>query len=184
MSTCIRCGHSFGVDDRFCKNCGIALNTISFIAETKSLSAGHYYDRGLDAAESRNFDTAIRELDACLCANPEPQLAMSAYFNLSAAIWEKFHFNERRGAEIADDEYVWVRGCNICLRRALKLYESLPRSRQLEAETIKLHQAVKGSLGPTIFYGSYVYNYGRREPRKVSGLPALRCLSEVDIPID
>src|SRR5437660_277574 len=90
----------------------------------KTLSAWDHYERAMNALDY-DLDIAIQELDACLCANPEPLLEMEAYYNLSAAIWEKFHFNERKGATIADDEYLWVRGCNICLRRALKIYENL-----------------------------------------------------------
>ena len=133
---------------------------------------------------SGDLDVTIQELDACLCEDPEPLLAILAYFNLSAAVWEKFRFNDRKSDSVGDDEYLWVRGCNVCLRRALKIYEGIPRHQQLEAETIKLHQAVKENLGPTVHYGAYVFRYGQRQLRKVGGLPPLRCLTEVDIPID
>jgi hypothetical protein len=146
-----------------------------------ALSAGDHYERAMD---SNNLDVTIRELDACLCATPEPFLAMLAYSNLSAAVWEKFRFNDRRSDTVEDDEIVWVRGCNICLRRALRTYENMPRHQQLEADTIKLHQAVKESLSPTVHYGAYVFRFGQRQFRKVSGLPPLRCLTDLDMPLD
>ncbi len=145
------------------------------------LLAEDHYERAMGAS---NLDATIKELDACLCANPEPLLAMFGYFNLSAAVWEKFRFNERRGDSIEDDEYIWVRGCNIFLRRALKIYENMPRHEQLEADTINLNQAVKESLGPTVHYGAYVFRFGQRQFRRVIGLPPLRCLSEVSMSLD
>jgi len=147
------------------------------------LSATDHFQQAMAAVDS-NIDITIRELDACLCAQPEPALAMLAYYNLSVTIWQKFRFNERKGASIDDDEYLWVRGCNICLRRALTIYENMPRVQQLEASTIQLHQGVKDSLSPTVFYGSYVYRHGQKEFRNVQGLPALRCLTEIDMPLD
>ena len=45
-----------------------------------SLSAADHYKR---AMSSSGLDVTIRELDACLCANPKPFLAMAAYFNVS-----------------------------------------------------------------------------------------------------
>jgi len=139
------------------------------------MSAYDHYERGMD---SNNLDFTIKELDACLCANPEPSLAMLAYYNLSAAVWEKFGFNDRRGDSIEDDEYTWVCGCNLCLRRALNIYESMPRHQQLESDTIKLHQAIKESLTPTVHKGAYVYRYGQRQFR-TGGVPPLRCLTEI-----
>ena len=141
----------------------------------QSPSPGDHYQR---AIESSNLDVTIKELDACLCGKPEPFLETLAYYNLSAAVWEKFGFNDRRGDSIEDDEYVWVCGCNLCLRRALKIYESLPRNQQLESDTIKLHQAIKESLTPTVHKGTYVYRYGQRQFR-TGGLPPLRCLTEI-----
>lgn len=145
------------------------------------VSARDHYERAMDA---NNPDVTIKELDACLCANPEPFLAMVAYFNLSAAVWDKFGFNNRRSDTVEDDEYVWVRGCNIFLRRALKIYENMPRHQQLEADPLRFHQAVKESLGPTVHYGAYVFRFGQREFRKVSGLPPLRCLTEIKMDLD
>jgi len=145
-----------------------------------ALSAADHYKKALD---SGNVDVTIRELDACLCANPKPFLAMAAYFNLSAAVWEKFKFNERKGHSIRDDEYLWVKGCHLCLRRALKIYEGMPRQQQLEADVIKLHQAIKGSIGTTISYGGSVYMAGQWRDREVPGLPPLRCLTEIRTPI-
>ena len=145
------------------------------------LSPADHYER---AMESRNLDVTIKELDACLCGKPESFLEMLAYFNLSAAVWEKFGFNNRKGDSVEDDEYVWVQGCNVCLRRALKIYENMPRHEQLEANTIKLHQAVKESLSPTVHYGAYVFRYGQRRFRGASGLPPLRCLTEIEMALD
>jgi len=146
--------------------------------------AYNHYERGMSAHDSKRFDEAIKALDECLCANPERLLEVEAYYNLSAIIWEKFQFNNRRGADISDDEFRWVQGCNVCLRRALKIYESLPRERQLENGLIHLHQAIKASLSPTISYGAIVYRYGQREFRSVYGLPPLRCLTEIQMRID
>ena len=154
-------------------------------APSKSTSrACNHYERGMSAFESRRFDEAIKALDECLCANPERLLEMEAYYNLSAMIWEKFQFNNRRGADISDDEFRWVQGCNVCLRRALKIYETLPREQQLQSDLIQLHQAIKESLSPTISYGAIVYRYGQREFRSVHGLPPLRCLSEIQMLVD
>lgn len=150
----------------------------------ESVSAASHYDRAMNAVDINDLDYAINELDMCLCANPEPVLAMEAYYNLSATIWGKFRFNERRGASIGDDEYLWVLECNLCLRRALKIYESLPRTTQLQSGALRLHQAIKGSLSPTINYGGITYEHGERKWRKSSGLPPLRCLTEIDIPLD
>ena len=149
-----------------------------------NVSAETLYERAMDAVDSGRYDDAIRELDKCLCFNPAPLLAMEAYYNLSATIWGKFRFNERRGADISDDEFRWVQGCNLCLRRALKIYESLPRQKQLEAGPIQLHQAIKGSLSPTISYGSIVYRHGERQFRSVRGLPPLKCLTEIKMEVD
>jgi len=151
---------------------------------TKMPRAITHYERGMTAFDSKQYDEAIRELDECLCANPERLLAMEAYYNLSAIIWKKFRFNDRRGADISDDEFRWVQGCNLCLRRALKIYESLPRQQQLESGPVQLHQAIKGSLSPTISYGSIVYKYGERQFRSVHGLPPLKCLTEIQMAVD
>ncbi|MGA2269828.1 MAG: hypothetical protein ABSH44_15270 [Bryobacteraceae bacterium] len=146
-----------------------------------ALSAYDHYERAMD---SNNLDISIRELDACLCLNPEPLLAIGAYYNLSAAVWEKFQFNERKSDTVEDDEIRWARGCNLCLRRALKIYDDLPRVEQLEADVIKLHQAIKESIGVTAHYGAYIYKFGRMQFRAVHGLPDLRCLREIDMPLN
>jgi len=147
--------------------------------QAKILSTKGRFDRAIDATDSNSFDVAIHEFDACLCSNPEPQLAMFAYFNLSATIWQKFRFNERKLATVPDDEYRWVGVCNILLRRALKIYKNLPQDEQNEAEIIELHQAVKSSLRVTLdgaVYGTQLRSSGTR--------PALRCLTEIDMPLD
>ena len=127
--------------------------------------------------EASNPDVVIRELDECLSADPPPDLAMYAYFNLSAAIWEKFQFKDRKGANIADDEYVWVLGCNLCIRRVLEIYEKLPRAQQLEGDVVKVHHGAKQHLDLTMMYGSMVYRYGRRDFHDVHGLPPVRALN-------
>ena len=144
-------------------------------------SAYEHYERGMD---SNNPDITIRELDECLCLNPEPLLAMDAYYNLSAAVWEKFRFNERKSDSVEDDEIRWARGCNLCLRRALKIYDDLSRAQQLKAEVIKMHQAMKESIRVTVHYGAYIYRFGGMQFRQVRGLPDLRCLREIDMPLD
>jgi hypothetical protein len=151
---------------------------------SKAMAAPILYDRAWRALDSNNLDEAIHELDACLYANPEQRLALEAYYNLSATIWRKFHFNERTGSTVTDEEFKWVQACNVCLRRALTIYDHLPRKEQLESEMLQMHQAIKASLSPTISYGAIIYEYGRREWRKPQGVPNLRCLTEVNMPLN
>jgi hypothetical protein len=177
MPLCVKCQQGFTTGDVFCSYCGNRIaNDVDRRPTALVLSAADHYRQ---AMASSNLDVTIRELDACLCANPKAFQTMAAYFNLSAAVWEKFRFNERKGHTVGDDEYLWVLGCNLCLRRALKIYENMPRAQQLETDTLKLHQALKGSLGPTISYGSSVFMAGQWHDRKVSGLPPLRCLTDI-----
>src|ERR1039458_1672033 len=159
MPLCVECQHRISTEDVFCSYCGKRIgDDVARQPPAPVLSAVDHYKRAMD---SNNLDVTIRELDACLCANPRPVLAVAAYFNLSAAVWEKFRFNERKGYSIEDDEYLWVLGSNLCLRRALKIYEKMPRAQRLEADALKLHQAVKGSLSPTISYGGSVFMAGQ-----------------------
>lgn len=152
-------------------------------ASSKSaMKAPNHYERGMTAYGANRFDEAIQELDKFLCSRPERVSEMEAYYNLSVIIWEKFQFDKRRGADISDDEFRWVQGCNVCLRRALKIYETL--SREQQSKLIQLHQAIKILLSPTISYGAIVYRYGQREFRSVYGLPPLRCLSEIQMHVD
>jgi hypothetical protein len=106
-------------------------------------------------------------------------MAMYAYFNMSAAIWDKFQFNDRKGATIDDDEYIWVNACRLCIGRVLEIYEHLPRDEQLEANVVKIHHAAKQHLQLTTHYGSYVGSPFGRRFRSVSSnrLPPLRSLN-------
>jgi hypothetical protein len=52
------------------------------------LSASDYYKRAQQALASNNFDVTIRELDACLCANPSLRLAVIAYYNIGSNLGE------------------------------------------------------------------------------------------------
>jgi hypothetical protein len=118
MPLCVECQHGIRTGDVFCSYCGNRIgDDAAPLPSAPVLSAADHYGRAMD---SSNLEVTIRELDACLCGNPKPLLAMAAYFNLSAAVWEKFGFNKRKGHSIDDDEYLWVIGCNLCLRRALK----------------------------------------------------------------
>ena len=170
MPLCIRCGAKFASHDRFCSSCGTAID---------GDLASQHYERAMDAS---NPDVIIRELDECLCAEPLPDLpdmAMYAYFNMSAAIWEKFQFNDRKGATIDDDEYVWVNACRLCIHRVLEIHEHMPREQQLEANVVKIHHAAKQHLDLTMLYGAYVVSPGgQRRFREISSgdLPPLRSL--------
>ena len=107
-------------------------------------------------------------------------LARTGWFTVARAPEgdrEKFQFKDRKGANIADDEYVWVLGCNLCIRRVLEIYEKLPRAQQLEGDVVKVHHGAKQHLDLTMMYGSMVYRYGRRDFHDVHGLPPVRALN-------
>jgi hypothetical protein len=146
------------------------------LAEPTKLSASDYYKR---AQGTKNLDVAIQELDACLCSNPSLRLAVIAYYNIAAAIWERFRFNQRKGDDVPDNEYIWVNGCNVCGRRALKIYDQMSKEQRLDATIVELHEALNQLVSRSGTYGLFVYEYGQREYRQVHGLPPLRCLREV-----
>jgi len=153
------------------------------LTQPTKLSAADYYKRAQQALASTNLDLTIRELDACLCSNPSLRLAVIAYYNIAAAIWGKFRFDDRKGDSVGDDEYIWVNGCNVCSRRGLRTYHQLPRDQQLDSSIIELHQVLNQLVSRTMTYGAYVYRHGQREFRAVSGLPPLRCLRDVQMEI-
>ena len=151
------------------------------LTQATTLSASDYYKRAQQALASNNFDLTIRELDACLCSNPSLRLAVIAYYNIAAAIWERFRFGQRKGDDVPDDEYIWVNGCNECGQRGLKIYGQMSRDQQLDATIMELHEALNQLVSRSGAYGLFVYQYGQREYRQVFKLPPLRCLSEVQM---
>lgn len=154
------------------------------LTQATALSASDYYKRAQQALASNNLDVTVRELDACLCSTPSLRLSVIAYYNIAAAIWGRFRFDDRKGDSVADDEYVWVNGANVCCRRGITCYRQMPREQQLEATITELHQALNQLVSRTMTYGLFVYEYGQREYRQVHALPPLRCLREVQMEME
>ena len=90
---------------------------------TPSRISVEYFNRAQDALRVGDYNRAILEYDACLCALPNAAIAIVAFYNLDAAISSEFDFYNRKGSDISDLECAWsLRGQN-CLNKAIKIYE-------------------------------------------------------------
>jgi tetratricopeptide (TPR) repeat protein len=82
------------------------------------------YEQALAAGDAGDYDKGIRLLDACLCANPDPVIAMTGFFNLFVMIQLKHDFPNRHGDTVPDDEFRWFCRMVLCVKKAIEIYES------------------------------------------------------------
>lgn len=115
--------------------------------------ASQHLDRALAARDAGDFDTAIAELDACLCANPAPHTAMFAWFELGGAIVFKFDFPHRSGTSISDEEFMWHSRAGICTRNAVEIYEKTISHTNLASKYQKMYEIAKGRANQMMTYG-------------------------------
>ncbi len=80
------------------------------------------------AVTSPNLETAIQEFDACICVNPNPSLALLAYFHLAKTINRKFGFEHRQNEMISDEEFSWRLQEVFCMHKVFDLYDQIPES--------------------------------------------------------
>ncbi len=69
-------------------------------------SAIEHFNLSVSATNEHNFDTAIAELDACLCANPNSYVAVCAWWRLAANIGVKYDFANRDWNDMSLEELV------------------------------------------------------------------------------
>src|ERR1017187_865810 len=165
MPLCVHCQQRFRIGDAYCSRCG---NRI------EDDTARRHYRQALRGARPD-----IRELDQCLTSDPSKRLALFAYRNMVAGIWQRYFPEPRSGKYLSDDEYSWVHGAILCLERAIKIWESLPKAAQEDAEVFDCYRDTKKTLNSITGYGLFYNRAGQMLERESNfPLPPLRCLHQ------
>lgn len=147
-----------------------------------------HYNGAARARGGEDFDGAVAELDACLCANPHPLLEVLAWYNLGEIIFLNFDFGNRHSSSISDEEYYWRCRAEECIQRSIKTYDrclKMPISAN-ERIVSDCHAAYEKAKALRKFFSSYgpvAYRYGEYQMRsdivlRSISLPPIRCLAD------
>jgi len=140
-----------------------------------------HLQKAVDTAEDGQYDRAITELDAALCTEPGPELAMIAYHKLATAIWYKFDFHNRDGEAISDEECAWNGRAADALARAMEIYTSSKGKIAHPVEFRRLYLTCKTAHEVTVTYAltkreaNGKLSFREKEVLDKIQLPALRC---------
>jgi hypothetical protein len=142
------------------------------------------YNKSTIASKKGDYDAAISSLDECLCNDPQPGLAILAYWNLAVTILMKFNFQERNGEDVSDEEMKWCQRMLICAKRVGGIYDSHLKNHPTYGESnYAIYQQSKNLYNGYTFYGSvYRDNSGllsQRSMKNVANAYAtpLRCIA-------
>lgn len=139
-----------------------------------------HYNRSSRARRIDDFETAVHELDACLCLEPPPDLQMLAWFNLGEIIFLNFGFMNKDGKALSDDEYAWSLRSATAVEQALEVYERAAR----EIDRLPGVQSCRNVLERAealrkffAMYGHYVMRDGNMVYRAANAFSRARLLS-------
>lgn len=163
----------------------VAKESIQNISETNEHNSADLYNQAISASQEGDYDAAISLLDDCLCNDPEPGLAMLAYWNMAVTILMKFNFQERNGEDVSDEEMKWCQRMLICSKKIKSIYEShLKNHPEYSKSHYETYEQSKNLYNSYTFYGSvYRDNSGslsQRSMKNVAHAPAkpLRCFAD------
>lgn len=143
-----------------------------------------HLQKAVDAVADGQYDRAITELDAALCTEPGPELAMIAYHKLATAIWYKFDFHNRDGEAISDEECAWNDRAADVLTRAMEIYKSTKGKIVHPVEFRRLYLTCKTAHEVTVTYAltkrgaNGKLSFREKEILDRVQLPSLRCLEQ------
>jgi tetratricopeptide (TPR) repeat protein len=124
---------------------------INYVQNNNNEAAKRLYQAML-AEAGNQYDQAINQLDAVLCSQPPPDLALIGYRLLSRVIWLKFNFGNRDGQTISDEEVKWCDRANKAANKAVSLYESVISKTNHPIELRNLYFICKSGVEMTLLY--------------------------------
>jgi hypothetical protein len=140
---CPSCSAAHAAGNQWCAMCG------GLLAELHNVKAD-------EALQSENLNTAIQQLDACLCSRPKADIEIIASFNLFVAIWNKYKLRQYDGMNIPNDLRLWaLRGAK-CLDMSINSYHR-NKSNGLSDVAKQVFQEAENSvmavIGVTMIFG-------------------------------
>lgn len=106
--------------------------------------------------QSGDTSAAIQQFDECLCLDPDPQIAIAAWFNLGTTIIREHQFPNRDGDTIPDDEYKWHECVLKCFAKVIEVYEASIDTRPGIRQSEQAYNRAKDNLYRMTAYGLIV----------------------------
>jgi len=91
------------------------------LRDSKKLHAVEHWNRALDAEDTEDYETAIKEYDACLCSSPDAATAMEAFYRLGFAIHDEYDLDD---GNLDDEQRAWLCCKLACFERVSEIYEA------------------------------------------------------------
>lgn len=162
---------------------GLDANSIKN-SESEALFFEDFYNDGLIAFKIGDYDTAISLFDESLCREPQPELAILAYWNLAVTILTKFRFQERNGENVSNEEMKWCLRMLTCAKRVIEIYESHLKNHPTYGEDdYTFYQQAKALCKSYAIYGSVYRRNGVRSQRNMkdvanASVKPLKCIAD------